>query len=53
MIFGTNEECIEVKSHTKFAVNMMNIQGVVNVYSRKKIEQSSAWLQGKPTMGIT
>ena len=27
-IFGTNEECIKVNSRTKFAVYLINIQGV-------------------------
>ena len=33
LIFGTNEERIKVNSHTKFAVNLMNIQGVMSIYS--------------------
>ena len=35
-IFDTSKEHIEVHSHTKFAMNLINIQGVVSVYSRKK-----------------
>ena len=37
-IFGTNDEHIKVNSHTKFAVNLINIQGVMHIYSRKKGE---------------
>ena len=39
-IFGTNEEHVMVDSPTKFAVNMMNIQGVMSNYSRKKDQTS-------------
>ena len=35
-IFGTNEERVMVDSHTKFVVNLSNIQGVMSIYSRKK-----------------
>ena len=35
-IFGTNEEWATVDSRTKFVVNLRNIQGVMNVYSRVK-----------------
>ena len=31
-IFGTNEECVTVDSHTKFVVNLSNIQGVMSIY---------------------
>ena len=34
--FSTNEECVTVDSRTKFVVNLSNIQGVMDVYSRKK-----------------
>ena len=47
-IFSMNEECIKVNLHTKFAVN---IQGVVSIYSHKKIKFLSQ-LQGKMSMGI-
>ena len=52
-IFGTNEERVMVDSHTKFAVNVRNIQGVMSVYSRKKKIKLLSWLQGKPSVGIT
>ena len=32
-ILCTNEERVTVDSHTKFAVNLRNIQGVMSVYS--------------------
>ena len=35
-IFGTNEERVTVNSHSKFAVNLKNIQGVMSVYSHRK-----------------
>ena len=35
-IFGTNEDRVTVDSRTKFAVNLINIQEVMNIYSRKK-----------------
>ena len=47
LIFGTNEECVMVDSRTKFAVNLSNIQGVMSIYSRKKIKLLS-WLWGNP-----
>ena len=31
-IFGTNEECVTVDSHTNFVVNLSNIQGVMSIY---------------------
>ena len=34
LIFDTNEERVMVDSHTKFAVNLRNIQGVMSIYSR-------------------
>ena len=34
-IFGTNEECVTVDLRTKFAVNLMNIQGVLSIYSHQ------------------
>ena len=34
-IFGTNEERVTVDSHTKFVVSLSNIQGIMDVYSRK------------------
>ena len=34
-IFGTNEERVTMDSRTKFVVNLSNIQGVMDVYSRK------------------
>ena len=34
-IFGTNEEHVTMDAHTKFVVNLSNIQGVMDVYSRK------------------
>ena len=36
-IFGTNEEHVTVDSCSKFVVNLRNIQGVMSIYSRKKI----------------
>ena len=50
--FGTNEEHVMVDARTKFAVNLRNIQGVMSVYSRKKIKFLSR-LQGKASIGIT
>ena len=44
-IFGTNEARIKVKSHTKFVVNMMNIQIVMSIYSCKK-DQTSVMVTG-------
>ena len=38
LIFGTNEEHVTMDSHTKFIVNLRNIQGVMSVYSRKKYQ---------------
>ena len=35
-IFGTNEERVMVDLRIKFVVNLSNIQGVMDVYSRKK-----------------
>ena len=35
-IFGTNEECIKANSRTTFALNLMNIRGVMRIYSLKK-----------------
>ena len=35
-IFGTNEERVTMDSRTKFVVNLSNIQGVMDIYSRKK-----------------
>ena len=46
LIIGTNEEHIKVKSRTKFAVNTMNTQGVISIYSCKKREQSSVMATG-------
>ena len=34
-IISTNKEHVMVDSHTKFAVNLKNIQGVMSIYSRK------------------
>ena len=39
-IFGTNEEHVTVDSCTKFVVNLSNIQGVMDVYSRKTDQTS-------------
>ena len=39
-IFGTNKERVTVDSRTKLFVNLRNIQGVMNVYSRKKDQTS-------------
>ena len=44
-IFGINEECIKVNSCTKFTVNLMNIKGVISIYSRKK-DQTSVMATG-------
>ena len=52
LIFGKNEEHVMVDSHTKFAVNLRNIQGVMSVYLHKKIKLLSR-LQGKLSTGIT
>ena len=35
-IFGTNKERVTVNLCTKFVVNLSNIQGVMNIYPRKK-----------------
>ena len=51
-IFGTNEERIMVDSHTKFAVNLRNIQGVMSIYSHKK-DQNSVTATEKLSIGIT
>ena len=40
---GTNEELIEVDSCTKFAVNLMNIQGVITF---KKKQQTTITATG-------
>ena len=37
-IFGTSKVRIKVHLRTKFAMNLINIQGVMSVYSRKKDE---------------
>ena len=54
-IFGTNEELVMVDSHTKFVVNLRNIQGVMSVYSRKKRSNfcHGYSLQGKLSIEIT
>ena len=39
-IFSTNEERVTVDSPTKFVVNLSNIQGIMDVYSRKKDQTS-------------
>ena len=39
-IFGINEEHVTVESHTKFAVNLSNLQAVMSVYSHKKDQTS-------------
>ena len=39
-IFGKIEERVMVDSHTKFAMNLKNIQGVMNIYSHKKDQTS-------------
>ena len=51
-ILGTHEEHVMVDSRTKFAVNLRNIQGVLSIYSHKKIKLLSQ-LQGKPSIEIT
>ena len=51
-VFGTNVEHVTVDSHTKFVVNLRNIQGVMSIYSRKKIKLLSR-LQCKPSIEIT
>ena len=51
-IFGANEEHVTVDSCTKFVVNLRNIQGVMRVYSHKKIKLLSR-LQGKPSIEVT
>ena len=48
-IFGTNEERVMVDSHTTFAVNLRNIQGVISIYSHKKLLSR---LQGKPSIEV-
>ena len=35
-IFGTSKERIKVHSRTKFAMNLINLQGVMSAYSRTK-----------------
>ena len=52
LIFGTNEEHVMVDSRTTFVVNLRNIQGVMSVYSHKKIKLLSR-LQGKLSIEIT
>ena len=37
-ILGTSKERTKVHSHTKFAMNLINIQGVMSIYSRKNDE---------------
>ena len=44
----TNEQYIKVNSCTKFAVNLMNIKGVMSVYSCKTFVSAT----GKLSMGI-
>ena len=39
-IFGTDEERIQVSLRTKFAVNLVIIQGVMSIYSCKKDQTS-------------
>ena len=53
LIFGTSKEHIKVHSHTKFAMNLLNIQGVMSVYSRKKKMKLLSRLKGKPSRGVT
>ena len=52
LMFGINEERVMVDSRTKFVVNLSNIQGVMSIYSRKKIKLL-LWLQGKLSIEIT
>ena len=52
-IFGTNEERVTMDSRTKFVVNLSNIQGAMDVYSRKKKIKRLSRLQGKPSIEIT
>ena len=40
-IFGTNEEHLTLDSHAKFVVNLVNIQGIMSIYSHKKKDQTS------------
>ena len=35
-IFGTSKERIKAHSRTKFAMNLIIIQGIMSIYSRKK-----------------
>ena len=52
LTFGTSKECIKVHSRTKFAMNLINIQGVRAFIHIKKDETLSR-LQGKPSRGMT
>ena len=38
--FGTDKEHIKANVHTKFCTNSINVQDVMNDYSRKKIKTS-------------
>ena len=51
-IFGTNEERVKVDSRAKFVANLRNVQGVMRVYSHKKIKLLLR-LQGKLSIRIT
>ena len=39
-IYGTNEENIKMNSCAIFTVNLMNIQGVMSIYSHQKDQTS-------------
>ena len=43
---------IKLNLRTKFAINLINIQGVMSVYSHK-VDITLSRLQGKPSSGIT
>ena len=40
LIFGKNQERVMVDLHTKFVVNLRNIQRVMSIYSHKKNQAS-------------
>ena len=48
-IFGTNEERVTMDSRTKFVVNLNNIQGVMDVYSRKNTGANPETEEGRGT----
>ena len=45
-IFSTSKEHIKVHSCTKFAMNLINIQGVMSIYSCKKKDETFVTVTG-------